>query len=291
MTLAGPVPLGGTQSVAAQSTTTSTPPAFAVTSVKPNVDGGPLLFGVQGRRFVATNVTVMLLVQRAYSTAWRGLLPVQIVGAPRWIDVDRFDIEAQLPEGGSIEPSQVMLMLRTLLADRFSLVTHRDTRTMPVFTLVVTGHRGSLKPSADQTPPTRLSTNQEAKSSTPDVPLRGVIRIVPAAADAGPGLIASGRAIAVSSTSSASDQPTIANLLQSYAGRPVMDKTGLKGLFDFRLQFVPDTLSASPDAAAPNADGTSLFTAVQEQFGLKLESARDAADVLVVDRLEKPSSN
>ena len=77
----------------------------------------------------------------------------------------------------------------------------------------------------------------------------------------------------------------LVNLVQSYAGRPVQDKTGLKGLYDFELQFVPDTLSTGTDS------GLSLFTALEEQLGLKLEPGKGPVEVLIVDRIQKPSEN
>jgi uncharacterized protein (TIGR03435 family) len=259
-------------------------PRFAVVSVKPNKTGGPLTFGVQGGRFVATNIPIKLLIQRAYSTPSRGLLPEQIVGSVPWMDSDRFDIEAK-PDGDmrTMSPDQLVAMIRALLDDRFRLTTHRETRELPLFNLVAGKNGPKLKPSASQLPPTRPTQSANASMSGP--PPRGTTRIVPTSSGNQTMLTLAGTAVPVSDPNTDLPLPMLVNLVQSYAGRPVQDKTGLKGLYDFQLQFVPDTLSAGTDS------GPSLFTALEEQLGLKLEPGRGPVEVLVVDRIQKPSEN
>jgi|SRR5262245_19871162 len=130
-------------------------PAFEVTSVKPSAPaGGPLTMGSRGGRFTATNVPIKLLVQLAYQPPdGTGLLPDQIVGGPSWLASDHFDIEAK-PEGDArnVPLGQMWPMLQTLLEDRFQLKTHRETRQLPVYNLIIAKDGLNMKLSEDQTP-------------------------------------------------------------------------------------------------------------------------------------------
>lgn len=264
----------------------SSRPRFAVASIKSAKGDGPLNFGIQGGRFIATNVPVKLLIQRAYSAPNKGLLPGQIIGGASWIDSSRFDIEAT-PEVDvrAMTPDQLMGMIQSLLEERFQLRTHRESREMPVFYLVVADRGPKMKLSADQTPPTRQVTPPPA-DATPGVPPRGSARVIPSASGATSILTLVGIAIPVSSSDL---QPTLTNFLQSYSGRPVLDKTGLTGLYDFRLRFVPDGIS--PGAAGLDVDAESFFTAVEGQLGLRLQTARGPAEVMVIDSIELPTAN
>jgi uncharacterized protein (TIGR03435 family) len=259
-------------------------PRFSVISIKPNRTGGPLTFGLQGGRFIATNIPVKLLIQRAYSTPSKGLLPEQIVGSVAWMDSDRFDIEAT-PDGDvrTMRPEQMSGMLRALLTDRFQLKTHAEARDLPLFNLVIAKSGTKMKLSASQLPPTRPV--QAASASQTGPPRRGTTRILPSSSGPQTMLTLSGTAVPISDPNTELPLPMLVNLVQSYAGRPVRDKTGLKGLYDFQLQFVADALSGATDSTP------SLFTALEEQLGLKLEAGKGPVEVLIVDRIQKPSEN
>ncbi len=173
-------------------------------------------------------------------------------------------------------------MLQSLLEDRFQLRLHHETRELPVYDLVV-AKPGKMKLSEDQTPPAPDGP------ATPGTDLRGTfgMRI-----DAS-GIALGGMAIPVS---------TFANLLQNYVDRPVLDKTGLQGLFDIHMPLRRRTPSSPPNVpsiavpepptlTAADPSGAPVFTAVQEELGLRLDSGKATVTVLVIDSVFRPSSN
>jgi len=247
-----------------------TRPSFDVASVKPNKTGDVrfTITSLAGGRFLATNASLKMLITTAY-----GVRDSEIAGGPNWIDTDKFDVEAKTV--GTIPAGQMCLMLQSLLEDRFQLKTHRQTRDLPVYELVVAKNGSKMRLSEDQKPPSPPPQSQIGAA-----PLRGVERPRPGAIRMGRGdLWGDGVPWA-----------TIVAVISQVAGRPVIDKTDLKGFYDFKLQFTPEgqDLAAGPFADSP---GTSLFTAIQEQLGLKLESAKRPGEIIVVDGVEKPSEN
>jgi uncharacterized protein (TIGR03435 family) len=247
-------------------------PSFEVSSIKVNTrENGPGSMGVFSGRLIATAVTLRPILQLAYRPPTGQLLDYQLIGAPNWIDQDRFDIEAK-PEGDArpIPRDQIQLMVQSLLEDRFRLKAHRETRELPVYDLLVAKDRPKIQLSEDQTPP--------KPAETPDSGLlpRGSYR-----STEGPsGVNISARAIPIS---------TLVNLIQNRTDRRIVDKTNLKGLFDIELRFIRELQSesvASRDSVAPV-----LFTAIQEQLGLKMESAKAPVEVIVIDAIAKPSAN
>jgi uncharacterized protein (TIGR03435 family) len=237
---------------------------FDVTSVRPNTSGeqGGSSRGQPGR-YVGVNVTMRRVMGLAY-------LPVQeIVGGPSWINTERFDIEGRAE--GTPNQEQMREMLRSLLADRFKLVVHRETRQMPAYALTLARSDGrlgaELRPAAPCEPP--------APPASP--------RPTP-----GPGCggfsIGNGsmRGVGVTMTRLAAELPSATE------GRHVVDRTGLSGNFDVTLTWNADALR--PDA--PPADqAVSIFAAVQEQLGLKLEPITAPIEVLVIDSAERPLGN
>ena len=267
-----------------------TPPApkqlFEVVSVKQDNLGrqGPVI-NVIGDRLLATNMSLTRLVEYAYRSPERPLLANQIIGAPGWSDTDHFDIEAKL-EGGArtVSFEQRLLMLQSVLEDRFQLKVHRETREFPVYALLVAKKGPKLKVSADQTfaPPPPASSYGQPLPANATVP-RGAF----------------GFSFSGSVNSSAVSLSQLIDLLRLLLGQHVLDKTGLTGLFDITMHWAPGSEQAPP-AAAPNSDlsspsanalGPSLFTALQEQLGLRLESQKAPLEVLVIDSVQKPSEN
>jgi len=275
-------------------------PAFEVASVKPNTSGdGRVMLAFQpGGRVTETGVTLLLLMRNAYR-----LQEFQLTGAPDWARTERFDIAAKAPEG-TVGPDQIQPMMRTLLADRFKLVTHSETRDLPIYALVLARNDGrlgpNLKPSSVDCE--ALGAARGRGGNVPGPPpgapgtSTGTLRGAPGTAGGngdrppcsirfGPGIVSgSGMRVAQLVTN-----------LSGMAGRIVQDKTGLSGAFDIELSWTPDMGAGRPDAAAApglapaNASGTSLFTAFQEQLGLKLESTRGPVDVTVIDHVERPT--
>jgi uncharacterized protein (TIGR03435 family) len=248
-------------------TATSALPEFEVSSIKPSAPDTSLRvdFAAGGKLFI-TNATLRFLIKIAYDIG-----DDQLAGGPGWIGSKRFDLAAT-PErslGGdpkSMAPDQILifhkpvrLRLQRLLADRFQLELRRESTQMPVFDLVLA--KGG---------PKRLT----ATKSTGDPQLKF-----------GNGVL----------TAVGVDMATLARFLsEGQTGRPVADTTGLKGKYDFHLEWAPDTSRNSPpadSAAQPDAVGVSIFTALQQQLGLKLDARTDAADRLVVVRAELPSAN
>lgn len=289
--------------VVAAGTTASSPqtpaakkPAFDVISVKPDRAGGPpRRTGAEGNRFIAENVPLILLIVYAYRGGGDdlALFSNQVIGGPSWLSTDRFDIEAKL-EGDirAIPTRQTWLMVQSLLENRFKLRTHWETRPMPVYSLTIAKGGVKMKRSADQSPP---SYDDDAEDSSPSSSaLRGEIER--STSPSGETVI-SGAAISIS-PNLASRRPhallphSLVEILWGNAdGRPVIDKTGLKGFYDFRLHFDPNPLTPNADATANNTGGPSLFSAFERQLGLKLESAKGAVPVLVIDSVEHPSEN
>src|SRR6185437_6314205 len=244
--------------------------AFEVVSIKPNhsvSDGASI--GPRGSEFVATNATLNMLIFFAYAP----LRTEQIINAPDWARTDRYDVEAKPPGDGFLPPiAQLRSMTQSLLANSFQLKSHRETRDLPVYNLIVT--KAGPKRSADQTPPDpHQSFISFVTEGSPMTALpRGATRIV-----AGPGTTTlTGTAISIDK---------IIPTLQSRSDRIIIDKTGLTELIDVQLTFRQDLASDPADPSIP-----SLFTAIQE-IGLKLEPSKAPLEVLVIDHAQHPPAN
>jgi uncharacterized protein (TIGR03435 family) len=218
-------------------------------------------------------MTLRALIRLAYGNASLFRPEEQIVGGPGWIDADRFDIEAKAAAEFAADPDGVtrqhLAMLRTLLEERFKLAAHMEQRDLAIYALVMARKDGALGPDLQR------STLDCSASATP--PPAGVKCGV---TNDGPTLV--GRSMPIAAL--------VAFLNISPAvGRLVQDHTGLTGLFDARLNFVRPFVLA-PGGAAPNPDvdsGPTIFTALQEQLGLKLESRRAPIDILVIDAIQR----
>jgi uncharacterized protein (TIGR03435 family) len=249
-------------------------PAFEVVSIKPNPVGpaaGPARVATEGGRFIASNAYLKMILQFAYRPpSGRTLRYSDIVGGPQWADMDRFDIEAKSSSGANPTPEQMRMMMQSMLMDRFRLKAHWEMREMPTYNLVVAKNGMKVKLSEDQSP---IGIDGQ----------RGVARTIAKPSPAG-----------ITVTMSADGMPidVLVGTLQSYAGRPVFDKTGLQGMFDVRLQFFMESTSnngAPPTVSDPM--GPTFATAIEEQLGLKLESGRGPVEVLIIDSAERPSPN
>jgi uncharacterized protein (TIGR03435 family) len=236
------------------------PATFEVASVKPSRGLGGLTRYLPNGGIQFTGVTLKVLVEIAY-----GVRPFQVIGGPGWIDTDGFEIDARPPMDSanpadpatlSREQRKVGERLRSLLADRFGLTIHRETGEQPVYTLVAAKGGPKLKEPAD-------------KSKT---------------------FIRGGRGSIIGQ--SVGLRMLVLNL-SNVLDRQVIDKTGLTGSYDFELKWTPDIVSSGPDGPPPpsDTDTPSLFTALSDQLGLKLESTKGPVQVWVIDGVEKPSLN
>jgi uncharacterized protein (TIGR03435 family) len=236
-------------------------PSFEVASIKVNSNPqSPRFFQAKNDRVSIGNVPLRMLLPLAYDVD-----PDQVRGGPAWVDTDRYDIVAKAAAPFAPE-TQWRAMLRTLLTDRFRLVVRRDAQPAQVFALVRARQDGSLG-----TELRRAATTCEelTKASPPPADACGLV----AANQAGD----TGR-MSVRGQS----MEMLARLLRGEAGQPIHDETGLTGAFDWDLVFAPRR-SRESEVSAP-----SLFTALQEQLGLKLEPRRGTRDVLVIERIERP---
>jgi uncharacterized protein (TIGR03435 family) len=216
--------------------------------------------------------------------------PNRITGLPDWGLNERYTIEAKAPEGTpSTDGRAMFVMLTNLLKDRFRMAMHTETREMPVYNLVLARNDKRFGPALKE-------SSAECRAAFA-ARVEEVRRGAPVVGRIGPSECESVR-INPGGTASLSAVPmdTIARILTPYVGRPVIDKTGLTSYYNVTLKWTPEVGSASlappglPPGALPlDPDAPSLFTAVQEQLGLKLENARAPLDVVVIDSVEHPT--
>jgi uncharacterized protein (TIGR03435 family) len=269
---------------------------FEVASIKPNRSGGgQVSIGLQpGGRLTATNVTVRELIRIAYQVQ-----PFQIVDGPSWLNSDRFDVQAKaesdFPPGGPLvpggPPGVPQQMIQSLLADRFKLVVRRDIRDMPTYNLVVARRDGTLGD--------RLKTSSVDCAAQVAARGRGAAAGPPQGQGArGGGAVGCGMRIGPGLLSGNGVSMTfLANSLSQMVQRVVTDKTGLSGNYEFEVAFTPEGPQPGPGGppaggpVAPPVDpnAPSIYTAVQEQLGLRLESSRGPVEVLMIERLEPPT--
>jgi uncharacterized protein (TIGR03435 family) len=278
---AGPSSLASAQGPAA-----ATSGSFDVASIKPNKsDSSRTSLDLQpGGRFTALNVTLMGLLSVAYGDAYAPLPPNRLVLNAPWIGgsagggyttADRFDIVAKAD--GDLTREQLPAALQKLLADRFKLVVHRDTRQLPVYHLVFARTDRRFGPKLRPSDVDCSDVNAPAAKNDDGTSKCGFRRL--------PGK-ATGRATMAD---------LAGRLLNSAVDdhRPVEDHTGLTGTFEFDLEWTPaaPVPADAPPSPAVDPTGASLFTAVREQLGLKLEPGKQSIDILVVDHAEHPTEN
>jgi uncharacterized protein (TIGR03435 family) len=236
-------------------------PSFEVATIKPsNPDAPGKAFRVSGRQFSTLNTTLSDMLTFAYD-----LHAKQIEGGPDWLNKDKYDVTAKPDGEGQPNSKQWKVMLQKLLADRFQLKFHREKKELPVYAIVI-AKSGS-----------KLTKSEGDPNGLPGLFFRGLGDLPARNAN----------------------MTDFAGLLQAAVlDRPVVDQTGLSGRFDFELKWTPDEsqfTSLGPHVPAPAADNPNappdLFTAMQEQLGLKLESTKAPVDVLAIDGVQKPSAN
>ena len=262
-------------------TAAGAPPTFDTISVKRS-SGADALGGLQfqpGGRLVAANIPLRPLVSLAYNLALslgRGV----IIGAPDWFESERYNIEAKAE--GNPPREQMQLMLQSLLAQRFKLVVHHETRQAPMYVLVLS--------KAGRTGPQLTVHDAECVESAPGQP-------PPSPNGADLCGFRSRRGRSAGTVDLVGKKVTIdmlAERLSQNVGRTVINRTGLSGDFDFTFEFAAVEEPTSQSGAVASADSSlpsTIFTALQEQLGLKLESQTGPVDVLVIDHVEHPSEN
>jgi uncharacterized protein (TIGR03435 family) len=257
---------------------------FDVASVKPNRSGAEAIrWTFENGRFTAVNVTVRALVASAYGLPQQPLADFQISGGPSWLSTDRFDVLAQAPAVATGEQSRTMSagtleMLRALLEERFQLRAHFESREQSIYALVLS--RANQQPG----PGLRRRTLDCAAIAA------GTATGEPCGGTVFPGQV-SARGVSMTQFISG-----LARLMPN-VGRLVVDRTGLTGTFDVDLKWTPDQMPAQnvipgmPGIPPIDPNGPSLFTALHEQLGLKLESGRGPVQVLVIDSAAQPAAD
>jgi len=224
------------------------PKEFEVASIHPTPPQPPgtmsIGMSIDKGMMRATGMTLKFLIEEAYDVR-----DFQVIGGPSWIGSLQYDINAKVD--GEPTDEQMRTMIQSLLADRFKLQVHRDKKEMPCYALVV-GKAGS-------------------KLKAPEMDAEGKPK----------GSMSMSRG---SFTGQGMPVKAIAHAVEQVLGRAVIDKTGLTGTFDFKLDW-------TPDEARTDGEGSSIFTALQEQLGLRLENTRGMVDIVIVDRLEKATEN
>lgn len=266
LTLVLAVPLSSHQQSPAGDQTT-----FDVASVKRNTSGD--LYGTAGLqpggRFVMVNLPLLRLIRAAYSD----LNPSQIVGAPEWVNTERYDVAATA--GRETSAPEMERMLRGLLAERFKLRTHFEFRDQDAFALVRATEIGPPPPQLRQVRVDCVTlTAQPGTSSN-----------LPRSNNGAPpcGLVHDGQKLAAGGITMAQ----LARTLTPLVGRPIVDRTGLVGHYEFTLEYATRDGNAAGVPAA-NDSRPSIIAALQEQLGLRLDSRRMSVDVLVIDSVGRP---
>jgi len=248
---------------------------FEVASIKPsNPDGPGMIRLMPGGGLTMTNIPLRAMITFAYDVR-----DFQVSSAPGWVSTARFDVTARADRSSAEGPDdlakmtdaqrktardQVAERLRALLADRFQLVLHRETKEQPIYALMVSKNGAKLKEVKEPGPRQGMSMNRGR--------LEGF----------------------------AAPMEMLGTVLSNAMGRPVVDKTGLPGKYDFTLEWTPDVGAGANGGGffgggitepAPAPGGPTIFTALQEQLGLKLESQKSPVENIVIDRAERPSEN
>jgi uncharacterized protein (TIGR03435 family) len=260
-------------------------PSFGAASVKLNTDvnaRGMQIHPYPGGRFTSSNAPIVMIIQAAYQVQ-----AYQIIGGPSWMNTDGYDIDAK-PEGEADVP-KARAMLQTLLAERFKLAIHRETRELPVWNLAP-GKNGLRLTAANDPGCTPISAEAPPPEPNNQGPC-GKVRI-----NFSPGgLSFTGRSVSIAE---------IVFMLAAMMGKPVIDKTGFSGVTDINVTgFFPDettlglpgsggprSLGVAPPLP-PNPEQNSVINAFEQQVGLKLTAGKGPVEVLVIDRVERPSAN
>ena len=250
---------------------------FEVASIRPNRSLSPPRGGFRPNAFEAVNATARQLITLAYGSDPQSGVD-EIIGGPAWLDSERFDVSARGAIGdGAGNQDQGRAMLRSLLEDRFNIRVHRERQERPVYKLAIAPGDRPMAAGLKRAPLDCGTRADRRPAGTPGIMYCGIDR-------------APGR-----STGRSMPMRLLADTLSSRVGRNVIDETGLSGEWDWDLEWSPGPSEpVSPGditAALAPSDGPSIFAAVQEQLGLRLESGHAPLDVLVIDAIERPSPN
>jgi uncharacterized protein (TIGR03435 family) len=269
-------------------------PTFEVASIKPDPDcasRGAAAVGLTPGRVSLPCVPLRALIGMAYGNVFAGgkinARQPQVLGGPGWLDSERYALSAKA-EGKATTAEMMGPMLQTLLEERFHVQIHKESRETPVYALTVAKNGPKLTPAAEGScTPFDVNHIDESMLRKPNVRYCGM------------------GSMRGNSTSTTAEWPGVtmeefaSRMLGNFAGRPVVDKTGLTGRYDIKLEFTPERMAGpvrlngvdQPPLPEADSGGLSIFSALQEQLGLKLVAEKGTTEVILVDRAEKPAAN
>jgi uncharacterized protein (TIGR03435 family) len=267
-------------------------PSFEVATIKP-ASSQPLLSSASPAEVHISNVTVRNLIEQAYGIPWTSAGNERVLGGPAWLDTNHYDIVARIP--GDLaearqrlsrdqQKQQISLMLQSLLAERFHLKLHFETRVLTVYALVVAKPNPHLVESTNQPE----STAQEGPvpiplPSKPEDLRHGIL------------VLYNGQSALMTARQASLDD--LVHWFAGYSevgGRPVINQTGLSGLYDFTLRWTRQSLAVTPQPGSSDAadsDAPPIFTALPNQLGLRLKSTKAGVEVILIDHTDPPTDN
>ena len=298
----GPTDVFGPFTASANVAAQTAAPAFEVAAVRPsNPNPDPanplsqiaLMMPQPGGRFTATNTPLRMLIMTAFELQQEA----QLLGGPPELLAAKYDITARAANTATIAMKELPQLLQTLLADRFKLKTHTETRELPAYDLLLARSDGRLGP--DLTPSKSECSSDEVAARQGAALAKGDVASL--TGKPGPCMVTtdtSGGPLNLMMRGDGQEMKQIVEALSQFTGRTVRDKTGLTGRYDFAMRLdlqlvlaLAKKMGANIPAAAaniPQADGSSLMTVLNEQLGLKLESTRAPISVVVIDSVEAP---
>jgi bla regulator protein blaR1 len=267
-------------------------PSFEVATIKP-ASPQPHSSSVSPAEVNISNGTVRNLIEQAYGIPWTLAENERVLGGPAWLDANRYDIVARIPSdlaeaqqklSRDEQKQQISLMLQSLLLERFHLKLHFETKVLNVYALVV------AKPSAHLI----ASTNQP-KSTAQESPGPSQLPSKPEDLRHGILVLYNGQSAQMTAKQVSLDE--LAHWFAGYSevgGRPVVNQTGLSGLYDFTLRWTRQSLAAAQQPAstdAPGSDAPPLFSALPDQLGLRFKPAKAPVEVILIDHVDPPTGN
>jgi len=263
-------------------------PSFEVATIKP-ASSQPRPSSTSPAEVQIFNVTVRNLIEQAYGIPWTSAENERVLGGPTWLDSNHYDIVARIPAdvaevqqtlSRDQQKQQISLMLQSLLAERFHLKLHFETKVLTVHALVVA-----------KTSPGLVESKKQPQSAAQESAV--AIRLPSKPEDARHGVVVFYKGQAAEMTGRQASMDDLVRWFAGYSevgGRPVVNQTGLSGVYDFTLRWTRQSLGGSP-ADAADSDAPPLFSALPDQLGLRLKTAKAPVEVIVVDHTDPPSDN
>ena len=270
-------------------------PSFEVATIKP-ASSQPRPSSASPAEVRISDVTVRNLIEQAYGIPWTSAENERVLGGPAWLDTNRYDIAARIP--GDLaearqklsrdqQKQQISLMLQSLLAERFHLKLHFETRVLTVYALVVAKPNSHLVESTHRTD----QSESAARESAVPVPLPSKPE------DLRHGILVLYKGQSAQMTARQASMDDLVRWFAGYSevgGRPVVNQTGLSGLYDFTLRWTRQSLAAAPQPGSSDAAGSEappLFTALPDQLGLRLKRTKAPVEVVLIDHADPPTDN